>query len=126
MKQIYDLLETIEQDKLLIAKLKKQFHDAESILNAHTIALTRLTTIPELSQQVDEKMGIRITLYNWKKLNIKVGDKVLLKNVTYLEDGEYTITDVEDLEYTGTGIMAVDDTWIWLDDDDPLCKVYTA
>ncbi len=86
MKQVYNLLQTIEDDKAQVAKLKRQLHNAESILEAHTEALTRLTTIPELShpevgkvspssaQDVSKK--IRVTMENVLNLGIEVGDTI--------------------------------------------------
>lgn len=128
MKQLYDLLETIEQDKLHVAKLKKQLHHAESILEAHTAALTRLTTIPELSQPNVEKVDYspavytreRITLYNWENLNIKVGDKV---EVVVSGDGHFAdnsvhmVTGVEDPDYDDYTFMHLDDSWYFYNDN---------
>jgi hypothetical protein len=133
MKQVYNLLETIEQDKLHVAKLKKQLHHAESILEAHTAALTRLTTIPKLPQPKAEKVDYsstvetreRITKGNYKSLNIQKGDKVDLVKGIYAcnEKGVQTVYGVdffdEDLaievcypeEEYGT-------YWISLDDED--------
>lgn len=101
MKQVYNLLETIEQDKEAVAKLKKQLHHAESILEAHTAALIRLTTIPELSQpkvgKVDYSPAVetreRITLDNWKQLKMEEGDKVeiVVSGDPDLEEEVYTI-----------------------------------
>lgn len=105
MKQVYNLLETIEQDKLHVAKLKKQLHHAESVLEAHTAALTRLTTIPELSQPKVEKVDYspavktreRITKENYRGLNIQKGDKVDLVRGAYNCNlkGIQTVEDVD-------------------------------
>lgn len=86
MKQIYNLLQTIKDDKVQVAKLKRQLHNAESVLEAHTAALTRLTSIPELSQPEDEKSPfsaaqgstnkVRITMDNVLDLGIGEGDTI--------------------------------------------------
>lgn len=121
MKQVYNLLETIEQDKEAVAKLKKQLHHAESILEAHTAALIRLTTIPELSQpkvgKVDYSPAVetreRITWSNWNKLGINKEDKVEIVNSTD-EDftrGTYLVTNLEDHAFTGTTFVELDDIW---------------
>ena len=133
MKQVYNLLETIEQDKEAVAKLKKQLHHAESILEAHTAALTRLTTIPKISQPKVDKIDYshavetieRITKENYRDLNMQKGDKVELVKGIYAcnEEGIQTVEGVdffdEDLaievcypeEEHGT-------YWISLDDED--------
>lgn len=121
MKQVYNLLETIEQGKEAVAKLEKQLHHAESILEAHTAALTRLTTIPELSQSKVEKVDYspdvglkeRITWGNWKELGICKEDKVEIVNSTD-EDftrGIYLVTDLEDYMFSGTTFVELDDIW---------------
>lgn len=86
MKQIYNLLQTIENDKVQVSKLKRQLHNAESILEAHTAALTRLTSIPELSQPKEEKSSlspsqgvtdkVRVTVDNVLDLGIEEGDTI--------------------------------------------------
>lgn len=110
MKQVYNLLETIEQDKEVVAKLEKQLHHAESVLEAHTAALTRLTTIPNLLQPEVKKVDCspavktreRITQENWKQLGMREGDKVKIV-VTGDEDFEqgvvYLISAIEDIHY---------------------------
>lgn len=86
MKQIYNLLKTIEDDKAQVAKLKRQLHNAESILEAHTEALTRLTSIPKLPQSEKEKSSlsavqgvtdkVRVTMENVLDLGIEEGDTI--------------------------------------------------
>lgn len=86
MNQIYNLLQTIEDDKAQVAKLKRQLHNAESILEAHTAALTRLTTIPELTQPEMEKSPfsaaqgstgrVRVTMEKVLDLGIEAGDTI--------------------------------------------------
>lgn len=124
MKQVYNLLETIEQDKLNVEKLKKKLHHAESVLNSHTDALTRLTTIPKLSQPKVETRE-RITKENYRDLNIKKGDKVELVKGVYAcnEKGIQTIDDVdffdEDLAIEVCHPEEEQGTyWISLDDKD--------
>ena len=86
MNQIYNLLQTIEDDKAQVAKLKRQLHNAVSILEAHTAALTRLTSIPEISQPKEEKSSlspsqevtdkVRVTMENVLDLGIEEGDTI--------------------------------------------------
>lgn len=124
MKQLYNLLETIEQDKSHVANLKKQLHHAESILEAHTAALTRLTTIPKLSQPEVEKVDYspavdtreRITLDNWEDLNIKVGDEVevvISGDVDFENNSEYGVTNVEHNDYNGIAFMGLGCSWYY-------------
>ena len=129
MKQVYNLLQTIEDDKAQVAKLKRQLHNAESILEAHTAALTRLTTIPEISQTKVEKVDYspaveereRITPDNWKDLNIKVGDKVeviVSGDDDFANDSEYKVTKVEDPDYKGRGFIDLNGTWYCYDNSE--------
>ena len=103
MKQVYNLLQTIEDDKSQVAKLKRQLHNAESILEAHTAALIRLTTIPELSQSEVEKSPlsaaqgltgrIRVTMDNVLDLGIEVGDtiEIVRSSDKDFEDGQICV-----------------------------------
>lgn len=119
MKQVYNLLETIEQDKEAVAKLKKQLHHAESILEAHTAALTRLTTTPKLSQPNVEKVDYspavetreRITLDNWKALGIKEGDEVeiVVSGSEYTEEGVYEIDALDYRTFEGDDFLGLED-----------------
>lgn len=109
MKQVYNLLQTIEDDKSQVAKLKRQLHNAESILEAHTAALTRLTTIPELSQPEVEKSPlsavqgltgrIRITMDNVLDLDIEEGDtiEIVKSGDKDFEDGQRCVVQELDL-----------------------------
>lgn len=129
MKQIYNLLETIEQDKLHIAKLKKQLHYAESVLEAHTEVLTRLTTIPKLSQPKVQKVDYiptvdtreRITLDNWRGLNIKVGDKVEIVvsgDEGFADNSEYLVTSIEYEDYYGIAFMELGHCWYYYNNNE--------
>lgn len=112
MKQIYDLLQTIEDDKAQVAKLKRQLHNAESILEAHTAALTRLTTISELSQSEVEKSSFsavqgligkeRMTMDNILDLGIEVGDtiEIVKSGDNDFEDGQRCVVQELDLDET--------------------------
>lgn len=109
MKQIYNLLQTIEDDRSQVAKLKRQLHNAESILEAHTAALTRLTTVPELSQPEVEKSclsaaqgltgKIRVTMDNVLDLGIEVGDtiEIVKSGDKDFEDGQRCVVQESDL-----------------------------
>ena len=110
MKQLYNLLQTIEDDKSQVAKLKRQLHNAESILEAHTAALTRLTTIPELSQSEVEKSSlsavqgltarIRVTMDNILDLDIEEGDtiEIVKSGDNDFEDGQRCVVQELDLD----------------------------
>ena len=110
MKQLYNLLQTIEDDKAQVAKLKRQLHNAESILEAHTAALTRLTTIPELSQSEVEKSSlsavqgltarIRVTMDNILDLDIEEGDtiEIVKSGDNDFEDGQRCVVQELDLD----------------------------
>lgn len=86
MKQVYNLLQIIEDDKAQVAKLKRQLRNAVSILEAHTAALTRLTTIPKLPQSKEERSSlspsqgvtdkVRVTMDNVLDLGIEEGDTI--------------------------------------------------
>ena len=103
MKQIYNLLQTIEDDKVQVAKLKRQLHNAESVSEAHTAALTRLTTIPKLSQTKEEKSPfstaqgfsnkVRITMDNVLDLGIEAGDTIEIVRTADedFEDGQQCV-----------------------------------
>ena len=110
MKQVYNLLQTIEDDKSQVAKLKRQLHNAESILESHTAALTRLTTIPKLSQTEVEKSSlsavqeltgrIRVTMDNVVDLGIEVGDtiEIMKSGDNDFEDGQRCVVQELDLD----------------------------
>lgn len=103
MKQIYNLLQTIEDDKAQVFRLKRQLHNAESVLEAHTAALRRLTTIPKLSQPEDEKSPfsaaqgstnkVRVTMDNVLDLGIGEGDtiEIVKSGDSDFEDGQRCI-----------------------------------
>lgn len=131
MKQIYNLLEIIEQDKLHITKLKKQLHTVESVLKAHTAALTRLTTIPELSQpkmkKVDYSPAVevreRITLDNWRALNIKEGDEVEIVvsgDPEFEDNSKHVVTWVEH-SYSKCSGVHLGVTWYGYNDNEKGC-----
>tara|TARA_R100000951_G_scaffold95404_1_gene84414 strand:+ start:859 stop:1299 length:441 start_codon:yes stop_codon:yes gene_type:complete len=127
MKQVYNLLETIEQDKEAVAKLKKQLHHAESVLEAHTAALTRLTTIPKLPQPKVEKVDYSsavetrecITPDNWRSLDIQEGDKVeiVVSGSENADKGD--IYTIDALDYDDTcGFLGLEgNSWYWYNND---------
>ena len=120
MKQIYDLQQTIREDEQLVAKLQKQLHFAQGVLNVHRNALTRLLTLPKETPYQAEKVsenvaplqkGVankpvreRITLENWKTLGVAVGDKVevVVSSDGYFDEGVYVVCEVSPLDYDGT------------------------
>lgn len=108
MKQVYNLLQTVEDDKAQVAKLKRQLHNAESILEAHTEALTRLTTVPKLTQPKKEKSSlspsqgvtekVRVTMENVLDLGIEVGDTIEIVRTADkdFEDGQQCVVQQVD------------------------------
>ena len=90
MNQIYNLAQTISEDKETIAKLEKHLLNAKSILVAHENAMDRITTVPSVIVS-DKGIGAargavqegkptsnytRITMDNYLDLGIEVEDKV--------------------------------------------------
>ena len=128
MKQVYNLLQTIEDDKSQVAKLKRQLHNAESILEAHTAALTRLTTVPELSQSEVEKSPlsavqgligkVRVTMNNVLDLGIEEGDtiEIVKSGDEDFEDGQRCVVSYADLydnrsPFVLSSIKSGSETW---------------
>lgn len=122
MKQVYDLMETIEQDKDVVATLERRLHNARGILEAHTEALERLTTAPMQSPTIGEKVAQgaseetreRITEKDWYKLGMKRQDAI---EIVQCSDGKfgqgiYSLTDVEWPEYEGILFLEVDGKWL--------------
>lgn len=91
MNQIYNLSQTISEDKEIVAALENRLLNAKNILAAHEQAMERLTTIPNVivsdnketlttvcstaSESVPVKRE-RITLENYWDLGIEIGDQV--------------------------------------------------
>lgn len=109
MNQIYNLLETIKEDKKAVAECEKQLHYLKGVLSAHESALERLTNVPE----GDTTPVVRITRENWKSLGIEVGDKVkiIVSGDFDFEEGIYKVTDLEDEDYEGSEFMSLDEGW---------------
>lgn len=135
MKQVYDLMETIEQDKDVVATLERRLHNARGILEAHTEALGRLTTAPMQSPAIVEKVAQgtpeetreRITRDNWEELGIREGDEV---DIVFCSDaslckGTHTITDVEWLCYGGDVFLEAGDRWLWFRPDTEVYLIRT-
>ena len=91
MNQIYNLAQTISEDKETIAALEKRLLNAKNILAAHEAAMERLTTVPSVIASVNKETPVtvgstasdstsvsreRITYENSKQLGIMEGDKV--------------------------------------------------
>lgn len=80
MKQIYNLLETIKDDKERVEACEKHLRYLKGQLSVHEDALKRITSIPEgqslkgIASSKDNR--VRITQDNWKSLGIEVGDTV--------------------------------------------------
>lgn len=135
MKQVYDLMETIKQDKEVVATLERRLHNAKGILEAHTEALGRLTTIPmqapivveKVSQVAAEGARERITRDNWEELGIREDDEV---DIVYCSDASlckviHTITDVECPRYKGAAFLKVGDQWLWFHPDTEMYLIRT-
>lgn len=114
MNQIYNLAQTISEDKETIAALEKQLFNAKNILAAHEAAMERLTTVPKVIASVNKETPVtvgstasestsvnreRITYENSKQLNIMEGDNVdVVVNGDPDEDfkGVYDVTELSD------------------------------
>ena len=115
MKQIHNLIGTIKEEELHIIKLKKRILHAESTLNAHREALTRLLAIPEQrgvlggrKPQKGSQGGLeRIMVDKWKCLGIELGDKVKIVEGEndVIRKGTHLVCDVEDSNYEGNGFL---------------------
>ena len=112
MKQIYDLIQTIQEDKDAVVKCEKQLHYLKSVLSAHENALERLTNVPTLKENKDtSEKRVRITRENWKDLGIEVGDKVeiVVSGDDDFKEGVYRVAALEPrYYYTGTLFMRLD------------------
>lgn len=91
MNQIYNLAQTIAEDKETIVALEKRLLNAKNILAAHEAAMERLTTVPSVIVSDNKETPVtvgstasdstsvnreRITMENYLELGIEVGDKV--------------------------------------------------
>lgn len=91
MNQIYNLSQTISEDKEIVAALEKRLLNAKNILAAHEAAMERLTTVPNVIASVNKETPVtvgstasestsvnreRITYENSKQLGIMEGDNV--------------------------------------------------
>jgi hypothetical protein len=112
MNQIYNLAQTISEDKETIATLEKRLLNAKNILAAHEAAMERLTTVPSVIASVNKETPVtvgstasestsvnreRITYENSKQLGIEEGDQVeVVVNGDPDEDfnGVFEVTEV--------------------------------
>ena len=128
MNQIYNLLEAIELDKKMITELEdkylKKINTLKGVLAAHEEALERLTTVPKLTIPADMETFAkgfntleesrtkrknrsqnrqRITMENWKDLNIEVGGtvEIVVSGDGDFSEGSYKVTNVEESCYCG-------------------------
>lgn len=120
MDKIYNLQETIYNDKIAVKEIERELVFRKSILSAHEKALERLLSPKEYSpvlekkvpQSITEKQETskedtivdkeRITWDNWTSLGIEVGDQVeiVVTNDWEFENGSTKeITGVEDTDY---------------------------
>ncbi|AKO60963.1 hypothetical protein AXI76_gp062 [Pseudoalteromonas phage H101] len=91
MNQIYNLSQTISEDKEIVAALENRLLNANNILAAHEEAMERLTTVPSVIASVNKETPVtvgstasestsvdreRITMENYLELGIEAGDKV--------------------------------------------------
>lgn len=95
MKQIYNLLQTIEDDKQAVAACEKYLHYLKGQLAVHEEALTRITSV---SSPAKEDSRVRITQDNWKTLGIEVGDTVEIVvsgDRDFADNSKYTVTELD-------------------------------
>lgn len=105
MKQIYNLLQTIEDDKQAVLACEKHLRYLKGQLSVHEEALKRITSIPEeesYSKDSPSDNGrVRITQDNWKSLGIEVGDTVEIVVSGDLDFGDGEKCRVLELDYEG-------------------------
>lgn len=136
MNQIYNLAQTIEDDKEVISRLEKHLLNAKNILAAHEQAMERLTTIPEVivpdnkekpvteDCRVSESIPVRrerITPENYCSLGIETGDQVEIivsADDDFEEDTTYKVVNVDYNTKTTFLELSVDNLadsscWYW-------------
>ena len=125
MDKIYNLQETIYNDKMAIKEIERELAFRKSILSAHEKALERTLSPKEYSpfseekspQSVTEKQETpkeRITLENWKSLGIETWDKVeiVVTNDWEFKNGSIKeITDVETLDFDECCFLELESVW---------------
>lgn len=130
MNQIYNLAQTIAEDKETIAKLEKHLLNAKNILAAHENAMARLTTIPSVivsDKCISAARGavredktvlrpeanyVRITMDNYLDLGIEVEDKVdiVVSGDKDFKDGTTTtVVEFDDCEGISTFLRLTPD-----------------
>lgn len=126
MKQIYNLLQTIEDDKQAVAACEKHLHYLKGQLSVHEEALERITNVPLIKTHapVKESSHVRITQDNWKELGIEVGDtvEIVVSGDSDWDSGSYTITGTEDGDFGESSFLILDtgesEQWYYYDWND--------
>jgi len=132
MNKIYNLQETIYNDKMAVKEIERELAFRKSILSAHEKALERMLSPKEYSpvlekkvpQSITEKQKThkddtivekeRITYENWKELGIKVGDQVeiVVSGDDDFENGcVYAVTYVESDKYSHPCFLRLGKEW---------------
>lgn len=110
MKQIYNLLETIKDDKERVEACEKHLRYLKGQLSVHEEALKRITSIPEgqamKGTASSKESRVRITQDNWKSLGIEVGDtvEIVVSGDWDFNEGdlEWEVTDIDYADRTAT------------------------
>tara|TARA_R110002012_G_scaffold49804_4_gene128809 strand:+ start:478 stop:933 length:456 start_codon:yes stop_codon:yes gene_type:complete len=139
MNQIYNLSQTISEDKEIVAALEKQLLNAKSILAAHEDAMKRLTTVPNVIASVNKETSVtvgstvskgasvnreRITYENNTYLDIMEGDKV---DVVVNGDPDVDfkgVYDVTELSDSGITPFRLRGDWYEFDDCNDESELY--
>ena len=127
MKQIYNLLETIKDDKQRVVACEKHLRYLKGQLSVHEEALKRITSVPEGAFSKDnpsengssDNSRVRITQDNWKSLGIEVGDTVEIVvsgDHEFMSGTKGVVHDLEDDSYDGCMFLNittenVEETW---------------
>ena len=143
MDKIYNLQETIYNDKTAIKNAEQKLIFLKGILSAHEKALERALSPKEYApfseekppqsitekQETPEESNIvkkeRITLENWKNLGIKVGDQVeivVTNDVSFDNGWVGVVRVVEHLDYEGECFLKLTNHlyrggWDWYEAD---------
>lgn len=126
MKQIYNLLQTIEDDKKAVTACEKYLHYLKGQLSVHEEALTRITSVPSINNITPPKEAsrVRITQENWKSLGIEVGDtvEIVVSGDRDWDSGNYTVTGTEDEDFDECSFLILDtgesEQWYYYDWND--------
>lgn len=132
MDKIYNLQETIYNDKMAVKEIERELTFRKSILSAHEKALESMLSPKEYSPVLDKKVPQsitekqetskednivekeRITFENWTSLGVEVGDQVeiVVSNDREFINGDIKeITSVEDDHFDGYCFLKLEGVW---------------